>query len=191
MVQPNCFSSMVKSRPIGALALYKHHVVGLRIALMDGFEAGVERLDENCYFKRNAVRNLLDAMLDDPVHDADVLRESSTRGLEARGDADLLIDRALRVQLALAEEASAARNVVEDDDAVAGFELRDVGAHMRYNSGGLVAVNARRRQQVVFNFFQIGVTDAAGFHANEDFAGADFSGVSRRLSTERRTESPR
>ena len=78
--------------------------------------------------------------------------------------------------------------MVEDDDAVAGLEFRDVGAHVRDHARGLMAVNARRGEQVVFDLLEIGVADAAGFHADEDFARADLGRVD--LSTET-TELPR
>ena len=40
-----------------------------------------------------------------------------------------------------------------------------------------VAVDAGRGQQVVFDFLEIGVADAAGFHTNEDLTRADFGRV--------------
>ena len=110
-----------------ALALDEHDIVRLRIALLHGFQTSVERLDEGGDFEGHAIGNFLDAALDDPIHDADVLGESAAGGLEAGSDAYLLIDGTLRVEFAVAVEAFAAGNVVEDDDAVAGLELGDAG----------------------------------------------------------------
>ena len=54
------------------------------------------------------------AVVDDEVHDADVLGKAAAGGLEARGDAGLLVERALRRGALAAVVALAAGNVVED-----------------------------------------------------------------------------
>ncbi len=33
-----------------------------------------------------------------------------------------------------------------------------------------MAINARRRQQIVLDLFEVGMADTTGFHANEDFS---------------------
>ena len=57
--------------------------------------------------------------------------------------------------------------------AIARPELGDAAAHRGHHAGGLVPVDARRRQQIVFDLLQIGVADAASFHADQNLAGAD------------------
>ena len=63
---------------------------------------------------------------------------------------------------------------MEHNHPVTGREARDAFAHSRHHAGGLMAVNPRRSQQVVLDFLEIGVADAAGFNANQNFTGADF-----------------
>ena len=116
--------------------------------------------------------NFLDAATDNPVHHAHVLREAAAGRLVSGGDADFLIDGALGVDFAAAVKARHARDVVEHDHAVARFEITDAIARFRNDAGDLMAVNARRSQKIVLDLLQIGVADAAGFHAHEDLAGA-------------------
>jgi hypothetical protein len=80
----------------------------------------------------------------------------------------------LGVEFALAVKALAAGNVMEDNDAIAGFESGDVGTHVRYDARGFVTEDTRRSEQVVFDLLEIGVADATGFDADQDFAGANF-----------------
>jgi hypothetical protein len=63
---------------------------------------------------------------------------------------------------------------VEDDDSVARLKFRDAAADFRNDPRRLMSVNSRRRQQIVFDFLEVGVADAARFDANEHLARADF-----------------
>ena len=136
--------------------------------MLESLEAGIYRLDEAGLIETHAVRDFFYAALDDPVHDADVLRKAAAGRLESRRHADLLVDRALRKQLAPAIEAFAARNVVKHHHPVAGMKARDAGAHRRDHAGGFVAVNPGRLQQVIGDLLQIRVADAARLHADQD-----------------------
>jgi len=51
--------------------------------------------------------------------------------------------------------------------------FRDAGAHRRHNSGGFVPVHPRRRQQVVLDLLEVGVTDATSFHPYQNLATPD------------------
>src|ERR1035438_311666 len=82
----------------GSLAQYYHYIFGFRIELDHTFETGIKWLDETGAVERNTVRDLFDAAADDPIHDANVLRESAACGLVSGRHADLFVDRALRVQ---------------------------------------------------------------------------------------------
>ena len=130
----------------GALSQDQHDVAGLRIGFDNRFEAGVHRFDEAGPFEGDAVGNLLDAARDNPIHDADVLREAAAGGLESGRDADFLVAGALRVQLALAVETGPAGDVVERDHAVAGLVARDARADRGDYAGGFVAVDTRERR---------------------------------------------
>jgi len=91
-MQPRSFSSMVNIRADRSLTLHEHHVVRARFALLDRFQTGVDRLDECGHFERNAVRDLFYPAFDDPIHRADVLRETAAGRFEARRDAHFFID---------------------------------------------------------------------------------------------------
>jgi len=62
---------------------------------------------------------------------------------------------------------------MEDDDAVARLKLRNFAADLRDYTRGLVTVDTRRREEVVFDLFEIGRTDTAGFDADQNFSVAD------------------
>jgi hypothetical protein len=84
-------------RPIGALADDQDRVVGARLSKLDALEDGVDGFNEGRLLEGNAVGDAHDAAVrDDEVHHADVLGKAAAGGLEARGDAGLLIERALR-----------------------------------------------------------------------------------------------
>ena len=73
--------------------------------------------------KRHAlVRDLLNAALYDPVHDAYILRESAARRFKSRSDTDFLVYRALREQIVLTVKALTARNVMKHDHTITGLE---------------------------------------------------------------------
>src|SRR4029077_17092851 len=89
-------------------------------------------------------------------------------GLVSGGYTDFLIDGALGVDFAEAVETCHARDVMEDHHAVAPLEIANAFADLRHNACGLMAVDSRRSEKIVLDLLQIGVTDAAGFHAYED-----------------------
>jgi hypothetical protein len=63
--------------------------------------------------------------------------------------------------------------MVEDHNAIAYFKFPDTGADLGYDSGGFMAVNAGGSEEIVLDLLEIGVANAAGFHAHQDFTGAD------------------
>ena len=80
----------------GALSEHGDDVFGLGIDLLEPLEAGVHGFDKTSLIEAHAIRNFFDAAFDDPVHNAHVLGEAATGGLESRCYANLLINRALR-----------------------------------------------------------------------------------------------
>ena len=60
---------------------------------------------------------------------------------------------------------------MKDNNAVARPVFRYAFAHMRDHPRGLMPVNAGRSEQVVFDFLQIGMADAAGLDANQNLTG--------------------
>src|SRR5450755_3085049 len=157
-------------------SLANHHggFIGLGRALHYGLQTGVDRFDETGALERNSFRNFFNAVLDDPVHNAHVLREAAAGRFKSRCHTHLLIDRALGIKLSLAVEAVLARNMVKNHYAIAGNVLRDIASRAHYHSGGLMSIDAGRGQKVVFDFLQVGMADSTRFHAHQDFARSDL-----------------
>src|SRR5581483_4436982 len=63
--------------------------------------------------------------------------------------------------------------MVEDDYPIAGLESGHPTSHRCYYPCGLMSIDARRLQQVVFDLFQIGVTDPTGFHTHKNLSRED------------------
>ncbi len=158
----------------GALADDQHRVVGDEIEQLCALEHGHQRLDKSRLLKGHIVGDVHDAAVgDDEVHHADVLGKAAAGGLEARGGAGFLVERALRGRLLAAVVALAAGNVMEGHHAVADCKLRDACADRGDDSGHFVAEDARRGVRAHVNFFEIGAADAAGGDLDEQFAGSD------------------
>src|SRR5271163_2813836 len=112
----------------GPLAQYYHDIFGLRVQLDHAFQTGVNGFYKAGAIKRYAIRDFLNAAPDNPIHDTNVLRKSAACRLISRCYADFFINRALSVQLVAAVETFETRNMVEDDDAIAGREVADARA---------------------------------------------------------------
>ena len=63
--------------------------------------------------------------------------------------------------------------MMKRNHSISALELSNTDAHRGHDAGGFMSVNAGRSQQVVLDLLQIGVTDSAGFDANQDLAGTD------------------
>src|SRR5689334_12176267 len=126
--------------PDRALAENDNNIVRLRVALHDGFEAGVEWLDKCRALEGNVIGDALDAGFHDPVHHPDVLREAAAGGLKAGRDPNFLVCRALRIYLTLAIEALSARDVMKGDHTIAALEFGYAATHRGNHAGGFMAV---------------------------------------------------
>jgi hypothetical protein len=71
-------------------------------------------------------------------------------------------------------EALHARDVMEDQHPVAGLEIPNFLADSRNFASRFVSIYPRRRQQVVFDLFQIGMTDPATVDFYEYFTRSDL-----------------
>jgi hypothetical protein len=116
--------------------------------------------------------DLYGPLLNDPIHDSDVLGETSAGGLEASGASDLLVSGALGEGFVAAVVAPAAGDVMKDNDPVAGLESAHSGAYGRDYAGGFMAEDAGRRVRSGSNLLEVGATDAAGVNADEQLPGA-------------------
>ena len=63
--------------------------------------------------------------------------------------------------------------MVEDDHTIADIEAADSWSHGCDHAGSLMSEDARRREQVVLDFFEIGVADSTAFHADQQFSRTD------------------
>src|ERR1019366_1765449 len=160
-------------QPDGPLPQNSHELAGLRVAFHHGLQTSVERLNQRRTLERHAIGNLFDAALHNPIHHPHVLRKPAPGWFEARCNAHFLINGALCIVVASTVETFQARDMVEGHHAVALLETGDPGTGSGHRAGGFVPVDARRLEQVVLDLLQVGMADAASFHANEDFARAD------------------
>ncbi len=121
---PALRASTLSMMPIGPWPITRTVSPGLQAKGFNALHAGIYRLDEAGLLERDAVGDADRALLDDPVHHANVFGEPAARRLESGRATDFLIGGALGESLVPAVVALAARDVVKDHDAVAGTELR-------------------------------------------------------------------
>ncbi len=162
-----------KHQPNRPLPQDDHEILRLRIALHHGLQTRVQGLHQSGALEGNSGGNSLHAALHYPVHYPHVLSKPSARRLEARRNADFLVHRALGVNLAPAIEAFQAGDVMKCHHPVARPVFRDARPHRRHNSSRFVTVHPRRRQQVVLDLLEVGVTDATSFHPYQNLATPD------------------
>ena len=153
----------------GALAHDEDEVLGLGIALHHRLEAGVEGFDEGGPLEGDAFGDLLHAAFHDPIHHPDVLGKPAAGGFKPGGDPDFLVHRALGVSFAVAVEAFEPQGMWwKATTRSPGRNFTTPAPHGHDHACGLMTVNPGRGQQVVLDFFEVGVADAAGFHADEE-----------------------
>src|SRR6266852_2280752 len=95
---------------------------------IDGFDDGVNGLDEGGFFEADIVGKRDHAALSDPGHGFYVLSEAAAVGSKAGGEAGGFVLLALGKEAFFAVEAFGAGRVVKAHDAVAGLPLGDAGA---------------------------------------------------------------
>jgi hypothetical protein len=132
----------------------------------DGFEAGVHRLDEGGFLEGNVVGDGDHTALGNPGHGADEFCEAAAIWIEAGGEADFFIGGALGEKFLITVKTITAGDVVEADDAVAGFPFCYAGADCYRGAGDFVAEDLRRLDETVMDFFDVGAADAAGGYAD-------------------------
>jgi len=141
---------------------------------LDGFDDGVDGLDEGSFLERDVVGQRDDALLRDPGHGFDVFGEAAAVGCEAGGEAGGLVLFALREEAALAIEAFAAGNVMKAHDAVAEFPFSDAAADGDDGAGEFVAEDLGRGDVGVIDLLDVGAADAASSDFDKDFTVSDF-----------------
>ena len=140
---------------------------GFEAESVDSLHAGVDGLNETGLLERDTVGNTDGAMLDDPVHDANVFGKAAAGGLESGGAADLLVGGALRESFVAAVIALAARDMVENYDAISGMKVGYAGADGGDCAGGFMAEDSRGGVRAGGDFLKIGagtLQQAAGGH---------------------------
>ena len=106
--------------PIGPCPMARTVSPRLQAQCFDTLHAGVDGFHEAGLLEGNAVRNAHGAVLDDPIHNSNVLSETAAGRLESSRAPDLFIGGALGEGLVSAIETLAARDVVKDHHAIAG-----------------------------------------------------------------------
>src|SRR5947209_20128960 len=95
--------------PDWSLSKYRDYIRRLQPKADHALQARVYRFHPAGLIERHAGRYAFYAAVYDPVHDAHVLGKPAAGRFEPGGNADLLIDRALREQPSLAIKAISAR----------------------------------------------------------------------------------
>ncbi len=81
-----------EDKPDRPLTHHDDDVARGRRELFDGFEAGIHGLNERGDIEGNSIGNFLDPALDDPIHDAHILRKTTARWFKTRRNTHALID---------------------------------------------------------------------------------------------------
>src|SRR5580704_5128751 len=158
----------------GAAAQDEHSFAGGDARLLNGFDDGVDGLDESGFFETDVVRERDHAAVGDPGHGFYILSEAAAVGREAGGQPGRFILLALGEEALLAIKASPARDMVEAHNAVARRPLVYASADGDDGARKLVAQNLRRLDVTLKDFLDVRAANAAGRHFNEHFAFADF-----------------
>ena len=101
----------------------------MQIQVFDPLQTGVDWLDKTGLLVGDVIGDTDCALLGDPIHDADVFGKSSAGGLETGGASDFFIGFALGKSFIATVIAFAARDVMEDHDAVSGLPIVDAFAY--------------------------------------------------------------
>src|SRR5580704_2040094 len=158
----------------GAAAQDEDSVAGGDARLLNGFDDGIDGLDESGFFETDVVREWDNAAVGHPGHGFYILSEAAAVGREAGGQPGCFVLLALGEEALLAIKASPARDMVEAHNPVAGRPLVDAPADGDDGAGKLVAQNLRRLDVTLKDFLDVRAANAAGGHFNEQFAFADF-----------------
>src|SRR5580700_4913756 len=125
----------------GAAAQDENSFAGGDARLLNGFDDGVDGLDESAFFETDVIRKRDHAAVGDPGHGFYILREAAAVWCEAGGQPGRFILLALGKEALLTIKASPARNMVETHDAVAGRPLVYAATNGDDRAGKLVAQN--------------------------------------------------
>src|SRR5258708_25989980 len=105
---------------------------------LNTFDACIHRLDKTCLLEADAVRDAHRSLLDDPIHDPDVFRKSSTRRLEPCRASDLLVICALRAGLVAAARTFTTRGVLKPNNPFPNTALTNASPNFRHKPRNLV-----------------------------------------------------
>src|ERR1017187_9600312 len=161
-------------QPDGTLSDDENCVVRNKIEQFHTLKNCIERFDKSCLLKRHAIRNPNDSAIGGhKVHDTDIFGKSTARGFEARGHANLLVERALGGCAFAAVVALPAWDVVEHHHAFPNFKLGHVLADGHDGTGHLVAKDARGRMRSGVNLLEVCTANAAGGNLDQQLTASD------------------
>jgi hypothetical protein len=127
------------------------------------FEARIYRLNPASHIETYTGWYFFDAALDNPIHHSYVLREPAAGRLKSGSNTDLSVKGALCVILTAAIKAASTRDVVEHYHSIPNFVSIDALPNFGDDASDLMPVNSRRRQEIMFDFFEISVANTASF----------------------------
>src|SRR5205823_252934 len=128
----------------GALTHHQNCFPSLQSQSLNAFHAGVHGLNKTGLFKRYVIGDGNCSTLNNPIHNANVLGESTSGRLESGCATNFLVGFTLGKCFMATVIAFAAWDVVEDYDSIANFKLTHAFAHSRNLTRSLVTENAGR-----------------------------------------------
>src|SRR5581483_11114406 len=114
----SAFRQQRKDQPYGSLSQHCHDVARPQLQQLDPLEASINRFYPPCLIERNTIGNALNAALHNPIHHANILRESTAGRLISGRNTYPLINGALRIETPLTIKTVAARYMVKNYYAI-------------------------------------------------------------------------
>jgi len=147
---------------------------GFDFGRFQGFQTGVERLEKTRFLIAYIVWNQNGPLLNNPIHQPNVFGEAASCRFKPRSGARAQIKLTLRKQLFPAIKAFFTGDVMVRGHPIPDAKTRNPGARRYHGAGKFVPEYPRRRNQAVFDLFEIRAADAAGMHADENLSVGYF-----------------
>ena len=173
-VGPFAGRRLQKKKPDGSLTQDRHHFSSFHLCRFKSAETCIQGFEKAGFLEGNLVGYPDGPIIDNPVHDSDVLGESAAGGLKARGCSRTPVKLALRIEPLPAVEASAARDVVMDRNTISGNELRYSSPDGNHGSRGLVSEDPWRLNQAVFNLLDVGAAHSTSLDPHQKLSVTDL-----------------
>lgn len=159
-----------QDRTDGTLPDHEHHFIPFDACFLHCFQARIHRLNEKRNVRMHTGGNSNETFTHDVRLRPNELRETPTRGLESCARPIPFVHVALRVELALAVEAPATRDVMVRHNPVSFAPRRNTSAHFGDSPHHLMAENPRSREQAGVDFLHVSAANTASVDRDDDLA---------------------